>query len=125
MGGWEDTLGGVDAGVDGRAIVLCSWGRDFCAGADLPGALRGDEQSVAGSTGSLYEEAARLFAARTPIVAAVQGAAGGGGLGLGLGGRFPRGRAAPPLLPDLSPLRLPPGLRNPLAPPAGVPRPRT
>src|SRR6202035_4586819 len=44
----------------------------------------GDESSVAGSTGSLYEEAARLFAARTPIVAAVQGAAVGGGLGLGL-----------------------------------------
>ncbi len=42
------------------------------------------QPSVAGSTGSLYEEAVRLFAARTPIVAAVQGAAVGGGLGLAL-----------------------------------------
>src|SRR6202035_3326912 len=48
----------------------------------------GDESSVAGSTGSLYEEAVRLIAARTPIVAAVQGAAVGGGLGLALAADF-------------------------------------
>src|SRR6202789_3590810 len=79
-----DTFERLDADVDARAIVLCSSGRHFCAGADLPGALSGDEQSVAGSTGSLYEGAVRLFAARTPIVAAVHGAAVGGGLGLAL-----------------------------------------
>src|SRR5258708_37919974 len=120
MGGWEDTLGGVDAGVDGRAIVLCSWGRDFCAGADLPGALRGDEQSVAGSTGSLYEEAARLFAARTPIVAAVQGAAGGGGPRVALGAGFRGAGPSPPLVADLSPPRLHHGFRVPRHPPAAV-----
>ena len=84
IAGLADTFERLDADVDARAIVLCSSGRHFCAGADLPGALSGGEQSVAGSTGSLYEEAARLFAARTPIVAAVQGAAVGGGLGLAL-----------------------------------------
>jgi len=84
IAGLADTFERLDADVDARAIVLCSSGRHFCAGADLPGALSGGEQSVAGSTGSLYGEATRLFAARTPIVAAVQGAAVGGGLGLAL-----------------------------------------
>src|SRR5271155_3540919 len=84
IAGLADTFERLGADVDARAIVLCSSGPLFCAGADVPGALGGGEQSVAGSTGSLYEEATRLFAARTPIVAAVQGAAVGGGLGLAL-----------------------------------------
>lgn len=62
-----------------RAVVLCSEGRHFCAGADLPGAT-----PVADNGGHLYDAAVRLFAARTPVVAAVQGAAIGGGLGLAL-----------------------------------------
>jgi 2-(1,2-epoxy-1,2-dihydrophenyl)acetyl-CoA isomerase len=84
IAGLADTFERLDADAGARAIVLCSSGRHFCAGADLPGALSGSQPTVAGSTGSLYEEAARLFAARTPIVAAVQGAAVGGGLGLAL-----------------------------------------
>lgn len=59
-----------------RAIVLCSAGKHFCAGADFAAA------NPAG--GDLYEQAVRLFAARTPVVAAVQGAAVGGGVGLAL-----------------------------------------
>ena len=86
--GLADAFERLDADPDARTIVLCSAGRHFCAGADLPGALSGGEPSVAGSTGSLYEEAVRLFAARTPIVAAVQGAAVGGGLGLALAADF-------------------------------------
>src|SRR6201996_3786586 len=84
IAGLADAFERRDGNLDARAIVLCSSGPHFCAGADLPGALSGGEQSVAGSTGSLYGEAARLFAGRTPIVAAVQGAAVGGGLGLAL-----------------------------------------
>ncbi len=84
IAGLADTFERLDVDADARAIVLCSSGRHFCAGADLPGALSGSQPSVAGSTGSLYDEAVRLFAARTPIVAAVQGAAVGGGLGLAL-----------------------------------------
>src|SRR6201995_2308706 len=84
IAGLAHTFERLAADVEARAIVLCSSGRHFCAGADLPGALSGDAPSVAGSSGSLYEEAVRLFAARTPIVAAVQGAAVGGGLGLAL-----------------------------------------
>ena len=66
-----------------RAIVLCSEGKHFCAGADFTGASRGP-----GSTGDLYAEALRLFRAGTPVVAAVQGAAVGGGLGLACSAAF-------------------------------------
>lgn len=60
-----------------RAIVLCAEGKHFCAGANFGGGPRDD-------AGGLYREAVRLFATRTPVVAAVQGAAVGGGLGLAL-----------------------------------------
>jgi 2-(1,2-epoxy-1,2-dihydrophenyl)acetyl-CoA isomerase len=88
IAGLADTFERLDADADARAIVLCSSGRHFCAGADLPGALSGSQPTIAGSTGSLYGEATRLFATRTPIVAAVQGAAVGGGLGLALTADF-------------------------------------
>jgi enoyl-CoA hydratase/carnithine racemase len=64
-----------------RAIVLCSEGRHFCAGADL---TSGTERSV----GDLYQHALRLFSAELPVVAAVAGAAIGGGLGLALSADF-------------------------------------
>jgi 2-(1,2-epoxy-1,2-dihydrophenyl)acetyl-CoA isomerase len=88
IAGLADAFEGLDTNADARAIVLCSSGRHFCAGADLPGALNGGAQSAEGTAGSLYEEAVRLFAARTPVVAAVQGAAVGGGLGLALAADF-------------------------------------
>jgi 2-(1,2-epoxy-1,2-dihydrophenyl)acetyl-CoA isomerase len=65
-----------------RAVVLCSEGKNFCAGADLSGS------DLLDSTARLYDEAARLFSNRKPIVAAVQGAAVGGGLGLSLAADF-------------------------------------
>jgi enoyl-CoA hydratase/carnithine racemase len=64
-----------------RAIVLCSEGRHFCAGADL---TSGTERTV----GELYGHAVRLFEAELPVVAAVTGAAIGGGLGLALSADF-------------------------------------
>jgi len=64
-----------------RAIVLASEGRHFCAGADFSSKAN----PVAGDGGRhLYDEAVRLFSTRKPVVAAVQGAAIGGGLGLAL-----------------------------------------
>lgn len=60
-----------------RAIVLCAQGKHFCAGADFTAA-------GGNSAADLYAAAGRLFRAPTPIVAAVQGAAVGGGLGLAL-----------------------------------------
>jgi enoyl-CoA hydratase/carnithine racemase len=69
-----------------RAIVLCSEGKHFCAGAALDANAtdsRGELQSA-----SVYREAVRLFSCATPVVAAVQGAAVGGGLGLALSADF-------------------------------------
>ena len=68
-----------------RAIVLCSEGKHFCAGADFTGRSGGGGP---GSTGDLYAEALRLVRAGTPVVAAVQGAAVGGGLGLACSADF-------------------------------------
>ncbi|HEY1650648.1 MAG TPA: enoyl-CoA hydratase/isomerase family protein [Acidimicrobiales bacterium] len=64
-----------------RAIVLAAEGRHFCAGLDF-GANAG--QDIA----ALYAQALRLFAAPLPVVAAVQGAAIGGGFGLALSADF-------------------------------------
>ena len=66
-----------------RAIVLCSEGKNFCAGADL-----GPQSDLVDQTADLYTQAVQLFSARKPIVAAVQGAAVGGGLGLALAADF-------------------------------------
>src|SRR5579875_1166347 len=70
-----------------RALVLCSEGRHFCAGADF-GAQSSAAPLEEGDTALLYREAVRLFSARKPFVAAVQGAAVGGGLGLACAADF-------------------------------------
>jgi enoyl-CoA hydratase/carnithine racemase len=76
-----DAFEALDADERCRAIVLGSEGRHFCAGANFgKGAPRDSDDSGR----HLYDEAVRLFATRTPIVAAIQGAAIGGGLGLAL-----------------------------------------
>ena len=67
----------IDDHPDARAVVLASEGKHFCAGANF---AREDEERV----DELYREAVKLFAAKTPVVAAVQGAAVGGGLGLAM-----------------------------------------
>jgi enoyl-CoA hydratase/carnithine racemase len=77
-----DAVLGLDDEADCRALVLCSEGKNFCAGADLKGS------DLLDATTTLYEQAARLFSNRKPIVAAVQGAAVGGGLGLSLAADF-------------------------------------
>lgn len=76
-----DTLERLDADDQCRAVVLCAQGKHFCAGANFsaPSDPTGTESGV-----HLYDEAVRLFATRTPVIAAIQGAAIGGGLGLAL-----------------------------------------
>ena len=78
-----DALDDIDGEVALRAVVLKTAGKAFCAGADLvnPGGV-----GASGMQGinPLYVEAVRLFSAKKPIVAAVQGAAVGAGLGLAL-----------------------------------------
>ncbi|MEA2775641.1 MAG: hypothetical protein QOF90_1047 [Acetobacteraceae bacterium] len=77
-----DALDIYDHTLDVRAIVLCSEGKHFCAGADF-GSRGPDGVSRAAKRGRhLYKEAQRLWRTGKPIVAAVQGAAVGAGVGL-------------------------------------------
>lgn len=64
-----------------RVVVLKAEGKHFCAGADF-------SSTSNYSTEDLYAAAVRLFRTRKPIVAAVQGAAIGGGLGVALAADF-------------------------------------
>lgn len=70
----------ADPGI--RCILLCSEGRNFCAGANFTDPERDAFDDLRGE--HLYHHALRLFRCDTPVVAAVQGAATGGGLGLAL-----------------------------------------
>ena len=81
IAGLADAYAALDEEPACRAILLCSAGRHFCAGADFAGAGDAGGQEF-------YAQAVRLFAAATPVVAAVQGAAIGGGLGLALSADF-------------------------------------
>jgi enoyl-CoA hydratase/carnithine racemase len=71
-----------DEDVSVGAVLLCAQGRSFCAGADF-GARSGDGLGGS-STERLYAAAARLVEVGVPVVAAVQGPAIGGGLGLAM-----------------------------------------
>lgn len=76
-----DALLSLDEEPRARAVVLCSEGKHFCAGADLRG-------MGAGGIRRVYRQAFRIFSSRTPVVAAVQGGAIGGGLGLAMAADF-------------------------------------
>ena len=78
-----DAFDALDAEPACRALVLATAGKVFCGGADLhapSGIAAGNFEEV----NPLYVQAVRLFSNKKPIVAAVQGAAVGAGLGLAL-----------------------------------------
>ncbi|MEB3034406.1 enoyl-CoA hydratase/isomerase family protein [[Mycobacterium] nativiensis] len=99
-----DAYDRLDDNGDCRAIVLCAEGKHFCAGADFSGNT-GDGSSPA----DLYRQAIRLFHARTPVVAAVAGAAIGGGLGLALSADFRIGSPSSRFAANFSQLGFHPG----------------
>jgi enoyl-CoA hydratase/carnithine racemase len=82
-----DALHGLDKEPEMRAVVLASEGKSFCAGADLSGRAS-DVGLDARTSNPLYDQAVRLYSSELPIIAAIQGAAVGAGLGLALAADF-------------------------------------
>jgi 2-(1,2-epoxy-1,2-dihydrophenyl)acetyl-CoA isomerase len=72
------------AGAGGRAVVLCSEGRHFCAGLDFGTKDKPEPSDLA----ALYGSARQLIDSALPVIAAVHGSAIGGGLGLALAADF-------------------------------------
>jgi 2-(1,2-epoxy-1,2-dihydrophenyl)acetyl-CoA isomerase len=71
-------------GQGGRAIVLCSEGRHFCGGLDFGRSGTPEAHSLR----NLYDQAEAFINGPLPVVAAVQGGAIGGGLGLAVAADF-------------------------------------
>ena len=81
--------------TDCRAIILASEGKSFCAGSSAvtTGQLTTEEQQIVSSgtaTGRnhIYEQGTRMMLGEIPVIAAIQGATIGGGLGLALTADF-------------------------------------
>jgi enoyl-CoA hydratase/carnithine racemase len=90
-----DALEDFDRDVEIRASVLAAQGKAFCAGANLNDPARQVEEARARTDPAsklpinhLYVQAVRIFRNNKPFVAAVHGAAIGGGLGLAVSADF-------------------------------------
>lgn len=81
-----DAFEALDDDPSCRVIVLASEGKHFCAGANFSSSTdkskRAERTAEAGNP--LYQEAVRLFRNKKHVIAAVQGAAVGGGFGLAM-----------------------------------------
>jgi len=82
-----DALDALDADPEIRVVILASEGRIFCAGADLVSddGFKGLSEDP---LREFYDQALRIFDAKKPIVAAIQGAAVGAGLGIAVAADF-------------------------------------
>jgi enoyl-CoA hydratase/carnithine racemase len=69
-------LGEFDQDEAIRVVILAARGKAFCAGADF------NSSPTSAPGGSIYHAGRKMLLSRKPIIAAVQGAAIGGGLGL-------------------------------------------
>src|SRR5260221_9252830 len=101
-----DALEEFDADIEIRALVLAAQGKAFCAGANFgdPARQEAEERAKTDPASNLpinhlYVQAVRIFRNKKPIVAAVHGAAIGGGLGLAVAAAFrvtcPQARLSP------------------------------
>ncbi|KKC26378.1 enoyl-CoA hydratase/isomerase family protein [Sphingomonas sp. SRS2] len=78
----------LDADKEVRAVVLAAQGKSFCAGAHFGDDGAFDGQDLSARFEALYAAGAEILRTRKPIVAAVQGAAIGGGFGLAVAADF-------------------------------------
>ena len=90
-----DALEEFDRDIEIRASVLAAQGKAFCAGANFgdPARQQAEERAKIDPASNLpinhlYVQAVRIFRNKKPIVAAVHGAAIGGGLGLAVSADF-------------------------------------
>jgi len=90
-----DALEEFDSDIEIRASVLAAQGKAFCAGANFgdPARQAAEERAKVDPASNLpinhlYVQAVRIFRNKKPIVAAVHGAAIGGGLGLAVSADF-------------------------------------
>jgi enoyl-CoA hydratase/carnithine racemase len=91
-----DALTDIDNDPEARAVVLAAQGKAFCAGANFNDPARQEQETREkadpatglGQIAHLYVQAVRIFRNKKPIVAAVHGAAIGGGLGLAVSADF-------------------------------------
>lgn len=109
---FREAIEDLDADSSVRALVLAGSGRLFCVGGDLTSFAGEGRQAAAyveGLIADLHAALERLAAFRAPVIAAVQGAAAGAGLGLALaadiviaedGARFVMAYTAAGLTPD-------------------------
>ena len=80
-----DAFEELDEDTNCRVIVLASEGKHFCAGANFGSGGREQQRERTAEDGNpLYQEAVRLFRNRKQVIAAIQGAAVGGGFGLAM-----------------------------------------
>lgn len=85
--GLADALDALGDQPDVRAVVLASEGKAFCAGADFVSGA-GFGGATDDPLREFYDQAIRIFRSRKAVVAAVQGAAVGAGLGLAVAADF-------------------------------------
>lgn len=83
-----DALEAADADDGIRVTLLCANGKSFCAGADFSGGQPQTPEERRADSRALYDEGLRVFRCAKPVVAAVQGHAIGGGLGLAVSADF-------------------------------------
>jgi enoyl-CoA hydratase/carnithine racemase len=76
----------IDKDNQARAIVLCAEGKHFCAGLNFDPASEEEKKDIltAPKVNPVYAASVKLFRCETPVIAAVQGGAIGGGFGLAL-----------------------------------------